>query len=469
MGLTSEARDLADQRVIGNYIVKAKDGRYQEVLEIVEQLDLISAVSDSDRKAVEQLSSSRPKSLVDSLRPGVILDKGVNGYGPIGSPTRRKIDSFNMVASSFSRDLVREVAKSTPVDKVFPDKQNYAFFNTVSDDKIHEFTARGSKNIFTDTVGTTEAIGAVDVFHDERYMGDGVKVSVLDTAGTHDHPQTSHMQFESVMNQSRDYNGHGVWCAACIGGSEWNDDRLSNQVDGEVVNRGVAPSADILGVKCLGHVVGTGDTSQIIQAIERAIEWDADVISLSLGAKNNEDKPEEDPYYEPMQEAVDQGIIPVIAAGNSGPEENTVGTPGWLPNVLTVGAYDPINNKVAEYSSRGPTNDGRVKPDVIAPGSSIDSGAVGVLDGSENIVSKSAPISGTSMATPHVSGLLALAMDYRRTEDYEPLTLGVVKETMREIAVEEDRPVKNNKQGWGEMEANDLVVNPADFIDLPPT
>jgi hypothetical protein len=96
-------------------------------------------------------------------------------------------------------------------------------------------------------------------------------------------------------------------------------------------------------------------------------------------------------------------VIPVVAAGNEGPRPGTVGTPGALTAVLTVGALDPIGGGVARYSSRGPTPWGSVKPDVVAPGGGypdrgIDSAITGLLDrAGDGIPSRYSPIQGTCM------------------------------------------------------------------------
>ncbi|KKL47582.1 hypothetical protein LCGC14_2334140, partial [marine sediment metagenome] len=106
---------------------------------------------------------------------------------------------------------------------------------------------------------------------------------------------------------------------------------------------------------------------------------------------------------------VSRGIIVVVAAGNSGPAEDTIGCPGCAPDSLTVAAVDR-NEKPAAFSSRGGA-EFPLKPDVAAPGVDIYSGTSrgSVIDIQEAPAGVGfAAISGTSMATPHVGGFCAM-------------------------------------------------------------
>lgn len=175
---------------------------------------------------------------------------------------------------------------------------------------------------------------------------------------------------------------------------------------------GIAPESNILGIKALDSE-GSGNTSNIIAAISYAIEtkdqYNTKVINLSIGspANNNCSK---DPLCKAVDEAIKAGIVVVAAAGNSGPNEKTILSPGIHPSVITVGAsddkrtIDTRDDIIASFSSRGPTNDGVKKPDLVAPGVNISSLSNSKLDGYK-------PLSGTSMATPFVSGTVALMLN----------------------------------------------------------
>ncbi len=172
---------------------------------------------------------------------------------------------------------------------------------------------------------------------------------------------------------------------------------------------GVAPKANILGIKALDEY-GGGSTSDIIAAISYIVEtkskYNTKIINLSLGtpANNTCDK---DPLCKAVDMAVKSGLIVISAAGNSGPKEGTILSPGISRNAITVGAVDDkrtidsSDDTIAPFSSRGPTIEGIMKPDIVAPGVNIKSLSNIKLD-------SYASLSGTSMATPLVSGSVAL-------------------------------------------------------------
>ncbi|MEM2258210.1 MAG: S8 family serine peptidase, partial [Candidatus Caldarchaeum sp.] len=240
---------------------------------------------------------------------------------------------------------------------------------------------------------------------------------------------------------------HGTWCATCIGGNLAKDTYLSRRTKQDVICEGIAPKCKILAIKSLGYYIGTGTSSQVIEGIEYAISRKANILSMSLGrSEPEEEKPEDDPYYYAFEKCEEAGLIPVVANGNDGPNEGTVGSPGNMPNCLSVGAWNPITGNVADFSSRGPTKWGDIKPDCIMPGVDIDSGTVGLCDLSkDSTISRFSPLSGTSMATPHASGMLALMAEAYKKKIGKPLTLAEVKKMLESL---QDHP-KNNDAGWG--------------------
>ncbi len=246
--------------------------------------------------------------------------------------------------------------------------------------------------------------------HDKGYEGEGITVAVIDT-GVAPHydltrPYNRIVGFKDMINSKEnpyDDNGHGTHVAGIIAGNGFSS-------NGKYM--GVAPKANVLGIKALDQY-GGGSTSDIIAAISYIVEtkdkYNTKIINLSLGtpANNSCDK---DPLCKAVDMAIKAGLVVITAAGNSGPEEGTILSPGISRNVITVGAVDdkrtidPSDDTIAPFSSRGPTIEGLMKPDIVAPGVNIKSLSNTKLDSYSSL-------SGTSMATPLVSGSVALLLN----------------------------------------------------------
>ncbi|HSM51452.1 MAG TPA: S8 family serine peptidase [Thermoanaerobaculia bacterium] len=175
---------------------------------------------------------------------------------------------------------------------------------------------------------------------------------------------------------------------------------------------GMAPNARILfqdvGNDSTGCLSGTGGDIGLL--FEQANAAGAFIHSNSWGAPTGGAYGSSDQEADAAAWRLESSLI-VFSAGNSGSAGNTIGSPGVAKNVLTVGALGDNNSTtVAGYSSRGPTDDGRIKPDIMAPGT-----ATSAL-GDDNDTSPGCPsastLSGTSMACPTVAGGAALQRQY---------------------------------------------------------
>ncbi len=125
--------------------------------------------------------------------------------------------------------------------------------------------------------------------------------------------------------------------------------------------------------------------ADIIEGVEWCIQYNKEhtknpirIISMSLGGDAlRYDKETDDPLVKAVEKAWNEGIVVCVAAGNSGPEAQTISSPGVSEKVITVGAYDDNDtagnedDTVASFSSRGPTVYGKEKPDILAPGVDI--------------------------------------------------------------------------------------------------
>jgi serine protease AprX len=273
-----------------------------------------------------------------------------------------------------------------------------------------------------------------------RYSTADVVIAVIDTgidAGHQDLAGKVVGWYDVVGGRPEPYDdhGHGTHVAAIAAGAG----RANRSM------KGVAPGAALVGVKVLSGS-GSGSLAGVIEGVEWVIahkdELGIKVVNLSLGAAVPSDGT--DPLSLAVNALADAGIVPVVAAGNSGPRQGTVGTPGAAAKAITVCAMvDPARGgwALAPYSSRGPTLDGRIKPDICAPGYAISSAQAGTSGGY-------AALSGTSMATPVVAGTAALMLAVN-----PQLTPERVKAYLTETAVDWGAPGQDVDWGWGELDA----------------
>ncbi|WP_215457871.1 S8 family peptidase [Streptomyces sp. ATCC 21386] len=237
--------------------------------------------------------------------------------------------------------------------------------------------------------------------HTAGYDGKGVEVAVLDTGIDAGHPDLKD-RIDAVKNFSAaadtvDRAGHGTHVASTIMGSGAASPTGAKYA-------GVAPGARLLVGKVLDDS-GQGDDSSVIAGMQWAVAQGAKVVNMSLGGTDTLG-------IDPVEQAVNDlsaasGALFVIAAGNEGPAEGTIGTPGSAAAALTVGAVDR-RDAIAEFSSRGPTADGFLKPDVTAPGVDIVAAKAAEGDMGDPAADGYVSMSGTSMATPHVAGAAAI-------------------------------------------------------------
>jgi len=289
--------------------------------------------------------------------------------------------------------------------------------------------------------------------------GKGIVVAVLDT-GIYDHPDLSGRikGFIDLVNQKTkpyDDNGHGTHVAGDI---------ASNGSQSNFRYRGPAPEAGLVGVKVLDKM-GSGSLSTVIEGIQWCIEnketFGIRVVNMSLGAAATESY-KNDPVCRAVEKAWESGIVVCVAAGNEGPQPKTINSPGIDPLIITVGALDDLNtvnnedDRVADFSSRGPTVDDLIKPDVLAPGANIISlRAPGSMLDKKNQQSRVdnwySSFSGTSMATPVCCGVAAQIL-----QTDESLTPEQVKRRLITTARKIGK-MDPNVQGAGVIDAGKAV------------
>ena len=275
-------------------------------------------------------------------------------------------------------------------------------------------------------------VGSVNAYRlwMEGVRGQGSRVALIDTGITEtadlrgrvvpvadpsrpDGPLVPCVDFSGEESCADSY-GHGTFMAGLIAG----DGRASG---GRYT--GIAPRAELISVKIAGRD-GSADVSKVLAAIQWVVSfretYGIDVLNLSLGT----DSPISarlDPLNYAVEKAWAAGLVVVVSASNRGPLPGTIAKPGDDPYVITVGAVDDQrtmavdDDRLPDFSGRGPTRDGLSKPDVVAPGGRVIS-----LRSPGSTVEQLAPGggvdgtyrrgSGTSMSTAVVSGVAALVL-----------------------------------------------------------
>jgi len=304
------------------------------------------------------------------------------------------LEQMNLLCGSLSDRTLQELASRDEVEMVYLDQKVRALLDIA-----------------------TQAVGSRDVVRTFGLTGKGVGIAVLDT-GIHPHPDLIQpvnriVAFRDLVQgrtEPYDDNGHGTHVAGCAAGNGFSSSGRY---------RGTAPEANLIGIKVL-DAQGEGYFSTILEGINWCIEnkarYNIRIINLSLGGEPASSYVN-DPIAQAAARAWRAGIVVCAAAGNTGPT-GTINTPGTHPHIITVGSLDDqstpatSDDRLASYSSRGPTADGLIKPDLCVPGTNITSllspGSTLASENPGNIIGSAyLTLSGTSMATPLCAGACA--------------------------------------------------------------
>jgi len=323
--------------------------------------------------------------------------------------------------------------------------------------------------------------GVDRVFTETGYDGSGTTVAIIDTGldGNHsslddqdDDPSTYDPKiigFYDAVNSPENQNGtvfpyddqgHGSHCGGTTAGTGAPT----------YEHPGMAPQAHLVGVKVL-DAGGSGSFAGVMAGMQWTIDtmhqYNTRIASMSLGGPGAIEwtSSEEDSVNRQANEMVRSGIALYIAAGNNGVSAQ-IGTPGSAEDVITVGALDK-DTSIAIYSSQGPTEEGRVKPNIAYMGSSIMSVAYNSGD-------QYTAMSGTSMATPGAAGVGALMLQanpflspfdirniMQETATYRQCHYMGANEPCLEDAIPKNR--QNNVYGHGHVNALDAVIEAAEY------
>ena len=328
-----------------------------------------------------------------------------------------------------------------------------------------------------------EVHDVTQVWEDTGYTGAGSVVAIIDTGIDSDHVGLDDIDDSNYTNDTKviafydavnspeltngteikayDDQGHGTHCAGITAGTGAPDFQY----------KGVAPKAQLVGVKVLDSG-GSGSFATVMAGMEWTVEkrhvFNIRAASMSLGGPGAIEwtSSEEESVNRMGNEMMREGVALFIAAGNSAFSAQ-IGTPGSAEDVITVGALDK-NTAIAVYSSQGPTEEGRVKPNIAFVGSSVMAPDFNTGDG---YTSKS----GTSMATPGAAGLAALM--YQANPDLSPFDIrNIMQETAtyrrcdymfaNEPCAEDNIPKnrQNNVYGHGHVNSVPSVMEAANKV-----
>ena len=337
-----------------------------------------------------------------------------------GATVREQIDFHNLVAADVPANQLEALAAEPGIVRVSYDAPVQSLSTT------YPLSSSNLKSVYPQAVRAAELWSAKSPI-----QGTGVTVAVLDSGVKGDNdfmaanstgtaPGNNRLigKIISIAGQASpdDDNGHGTWVAGIIGGRGWGTN------NGDVGNYiGIAPDVNLIGVK-VSDATGQAYVSNVISGLQWVVnnkdQYNIRVVNLSLVSSTAESYKTSE-----LDAAVEMawlhGLVVVVAAGNSGPNTELY-APANDPYVITVGAVDdngsskPSAATLLSFSSYGTTQDGFVKPELVAPGRHI----VSTLYSNNAPLAQQFPtrlvdnnyyirLSGTSASAPIVSGVVA--------------------------------------------------------------
>ncbi len=377
------------------------------------------------------------------------IDKGI--YNAVTIESKKNFDCI-----VYSRDFLRckrWLAKQNkeiielPFISAFGIKLKLKEVINLAKCKVVSYIAKDSKVLAQAFVAGK--VLKTSAFYTRGIVGKGSTIAIIDT-GVYPHldlvvPYNRIVKFVDLINNKQkpyDDNGHGtmVTSLACGNGLVYNGKY-----------KGVSPQSKVVVIKAIEQ---SGETASI--KILEAMQWvynnrhkyNISVVCMSFGSSPSND-------FDPLSMGADSlwraGLVVVAAAGNSGPQKNTIKSPGVCSRIITVGGIDDkrkndlYDNRLftlADFSSRGPAGN-ILKPDLVAP-------AVDIIGASNK--GGYCAMSGTSVATPLIAGVAALITSKYPKITPDQLKVRLVKSCQKIT----DNP---NEDGYGLLDCERLFVN----------
>jgi subtilisin family serine protease len=343
----------------------------------------------------------------------------------LGSDNVKKLQLIDAASGIVSSSTYQTLSRMPEVMMITEDHQRQL---DPSPEGVGEGTPPPGKSYAVDPYVEPEALSIThaDWGQSLGYTGQGIKIGFVDSGVDYKHPDLAAAiggYVDTTGTGLKDEDGHGTGTASMVGAQGYY---VYNSIIRQYMQvKGMAPDAKIYEAKVFDKSVGWD--SNIIAGIEWAVEapQSVNILSCSVGTFDLLSSGN-DALSLAMQKAVEAGVTVFIAAGNEGPGQGTVASPATAQGVISVGASTfyrefsqegflmPVNgewknSQVIEWSSRPPTADGRMNPDIMSPGAFDwalaptyylgSSGAKGVQE-----------FGGTSQATPIAAGCTALLM-----------------------------------------------------------
>lgn len=384
------------------------------------------------------LSKSLKKAMLDDSGKASVVVRWKHGAHP-ALPGARHVPLLNISGATLPVAKIEELSRSSAVEAIYHDEP-ITLEQPRIPETVDELTAQEQK--MRRTWGL-DAIEAHRVHQELGITGKGVRVGVVDTGIDGTHPMFRDKlrgwhDFTGMLSPTPDdQDGHGSHCAGTIAGG----------VTPEGVSIGVAPGAELLVARCLG--ARQGSTFTLLAGMMFCADPDgnpetddgARVINCSFGGRGGDNDPL---WTQAIRFLNERNVIAVVAAGNEGDEgEGSVASPGYLEPSFTVGAVNLKHRRASFSSFEGPRMGNRpksfMKPDIAAPG-------VAVLSTREkNVIGR---MDGTSMATPHVAGVVALVC-----EAHPKITVQEIKELLEATATDLGETGRDHETGAGLINA----------------
>ncbi|MDJ1421876.1 MAG: S8 family serine peptidase [Candidatus Methanoperedens sp.] len=415
--------DVKSRMLEGEYvpvIITLKDSPSFKTLSKGDAVTLMKErASDSQQNLVTLLNKERSRGKADKIKQFWIV---------------------NAIAVNASPELIEILSKRDDVASIELDSELHI---------LEDYSALVSQGQIDNATSEIKYINTTKVW-ELGIDGSGINVSVIDTGINAAHPDIAGrvVKWVDYINgggsaYDDDPYGHGTHVAGTVGGN------------GSLgITTGVAPNVSLFGVKVLNNK-GSGSASDMISGIEWSVSNRADVISMSLGTEQTWMTPDCDidnpAIAYAINNAVNAGIVVVAAAGNNA---SGVSSPGCIRNAIAVGAVDS-SDSIAYFSGRGAA---MIDHGVVAPG-------VGVT--SLNLSNGYVALSGTSMATPHVSGMVALLLHAAKKNDLT-LSPSQIKSILETTSVDLGTAGKDDTYGAGRINvfaaiAPSVIANPTGY------